>query len=71
MYHDTCYVADITRRTPDYSQSPPSQTDVPQVSNTSSALVIDLVTNKVIEIKIKQVLHLRIKIHPNLREQRM
>ena len=38
--------------TPDYSQSTSSQTEVPEVNNTLSALVIGLVT-KVIEVKIK------------------
>ena len=52
VHHDTCYVAGVTRGTPDYSQSPPSQAEVPEVSNTLSALVTGLVT-KVIEIKIK------------------
>ena len=51
-YHETCYVSGVTRHTPDYSQSPPSQTEVPELSNTLSALVTGLVT-KVIEIKIK------------------
>ena len=52
MNYDTCYVADVTRITPDYSQLPPSQTEVPEVSNILSALVTGLVT-KMIEIKVK------------------
>ena len=38
LYHDTCYVAGSTRRKPDYSPSLPSQAEVPEVSNTLSAL---------------------------------
>ena len=52
VYHDTFHVAGVTRRTPDYSQSSPSQTEVPEVRNTLSAFVTGLVT-KAIEIKIK------------------
>ena len=52
MYHDTCYAAGVTRCTPDYSQSPPSQTEVPEVSNTLLRLFTALLS-KVIEIKMK------------------
>ena len=47
MYHDTCYVAE-----PIIHSHFPSQTEVPEVTNTLSALVTGLVTKK-IEIKIK------------------
>ena len=50
VYHGACYVTGVTRRTAD--QSPPSQTELPEVSITYSALVTCLVT-KVIETKIK------------------
>ena len=46
VYHDTSFVADVTRRTLDYSQSPPSQTEVPEVSNNLSALIAGFVTKK-------------------------
>ena len=52
MYHHTCYATGVTRRTPDYSQSPPSQTKVPEVSNTLLGLFTALLS-KMIEIKMK------------------
>ena len=52
MCRETCYVACVTRGTPDYAQLTPSSTEVLEVSNILSALVNGLVT-KVIEIKIK------------------
>ena len=45
VYHDTSFVVlYLTRRTHDYSQLPPSQTGVPEVSNNLSALIAGFVT---------------------------